>query len=98
QPTTRNNPNLLRNLKLSWKVLRQYLAAVAVYTGAGIAFPFYLTAKALSMKTVYVEVYDRIDSRPLTSRLCYPFSDLFLVQWDEQQKLFPKSLVIGRLF
>ena len=44
------------------------------------------------------EVYDRIDSKPLTSKLCYPFSDLFLVQWDEQQKLYPKSQVIGRLF
>jgi UDP-N-acetylglucosamine:LPS N-acetylglucosamine transferase len=91
QPTTRNIPNMLRNLRLSWKVLRRYRPDVVV-------FPFFVMAKALRMKTVYVEVYDRIDSKPLTSKLCYPFSDLFLVQWDEQQKLFPKSQVIGRLF
>jgi UDP-N-acetylglucosamine:LPS N-acetylglucosamine transferase len=98
QPTTRNIPNLLRNLKLSWKVLRDYRPDVVVSTGAGCAFPFFVMAKAMRMKTVYVEVYDRIDSKPLTSKLCYPFSDLFLVQWDEQQKLYPKSQVIGRLF
>ena len=98
QPTTRNIPNMLRNLRLSWKVLRRYRPDVVVSTGAGCAFPFFVMAKALRMKTVYVEVYDRIDSKPLTSKLCYPFSDLFLVQWDEQQKLYPKSQVIGRLF
>ena len=94
----RDSPNLLRNLRLSWQVLRRYRPDVVVSTGAGCAFPFFVMAKALRMKTVYVEVYDRIDSKPLTSRLCYPFSDLFLVQWDEQQKLYPKSQVIGRLF
>ena len=98
QPTTRNIPNMLRNLRLSWKVLRRYRPDVVVSTGAGVAFPFFVMAKLLRMKTVYLEVYDRIDSKPLTSKLCYPFSDLFLVQWDEQQKLYPKSQVIGRLF
>ena len=97
-PTTRNIPNLLRNLRLSWQVLRRYRPDVVVSTGAGCAFPFFVMAKVMRMKTVYVEVYDRIDSKPLTSKLCYPFSDLFLVQWDEQQKLYPKSQVIGRLF
>ena len=97
-PTTRNIPNLLRNLGLSWKVLRSYRPDVVVSTGAGVAFPFFLMAKVLRMKTVYLEVYDRIDSRTLTGRLCYPFSDLFLVQWDEQQPLYPKSQVVGRLF
>jgi UDP-N-acetylglucosamine:LPS N-acetylglucosamine transferase len=89
---------MLRNLKLSWKVLRSYRPDVVISTGAGVAFPFFLMAKVLRMKTVYLEVYDRIDSRTLTGRLCYPFSDLFLVQWDEQQPLYPKSQVVGRLF
>jgi len=96
-PTTRNIPNLLRNLKLSWKVLRSYRPDVVVSTGAGVALPFFVLAKAFRVKTVYLEVYDRIDSKPLTSRLCYPFTDLFLVQWEEQQRMYPKSHVVGRL-
>ena len=97
-PTTRNIPNLLRNLGLSWKVLRSYKPDVVVSTGAGVALPFFVLAKIFRMKTVYLEVYDRIDSKPLTSRLCYPFTDLFLVQWEEQQRMYPKSHVVGRLF
>lgn len=98
QPTTRNIPNMFRNLKLSWKVLRRFRPDVVVSTGAGVAFPFFLMAKLLRMKTVYLEVYDRIDSRTVTGRLCYPLSDLFLLQWDEQRTLYPKGQVIGRLF
>ena len=46
---------------------------------------------------MYVEVYDRIDSPSLTGRLCRPFSDLFCVQWPEQQRLYPGSIVVGCL-
>ncbi|CAN5269698.1 UDP-N-acetylglucosamine--LPS N-acetylglucosamine transferase [soil metagenome] len=96
-PTTRNIPNMLRNLRLSWKVLREYRPDVVVSSGAGVAFPFFLMASVMGIKTVYVEVYDRIDSRTLTGRLCYPFSDLFVLQWEEQKKLYPRGRVVGGL-
>ncbi len=44
-----------------------------------------------------MEVYDRIDSKTLTGRLCYPLSDLFLLQWEEQRQLYAKGQVIGTL-
>ncbi len=97
-PTTRNIPNLLRNLKLAWRVLRREKPDVVVSTGAAVALPFFLFARLLRMKTVYVEVFDRIGSRTLTGRLCRPLSSLFLVQWPEQQKLYKGSIVIGSLY
>jgi UDP-N-acetylglucosamine:LPS N-acetylglucosamine transferase len=96
-PTTRNIPNLLRNLWLAWKVLRAYRPDVVVSDGAGVAFPFFIVARALRIKNVYVEVCDRLDSRTLTGRLCYPLSDLFLLQWEEQKRLYPRGILIGRL-
>jgi beta-1,4-N-acetylglucosaminyltransferase len=33
----------------------------------------------------------------MTGRLCYPFSDLFLLQWEEQRRHYPKGNVIGSL-
>jgi UDP-N-acetylglucosamine:LPS N-acetylglucosamine transferase len=70
---------------------------VVVSTGAGVAFPFFVLARLLRIKTVYVEVYDRIESPTLTGRLCHPFSDLFLLQWEEQQRFYSKGRLIGRL-
>jgi UDP-N-acetylglucosamine:LPS N-acetylglucosamine transferase len=96
-PTTRNIPNALRNLRLAFQLLRRDRPDVVVSDGAGVAVPFFVIAKALGIATVYVEVYDRIDSRTLTGRLCAPFSDLFCVQWDEQLELYPGATVIGPL-
>jgi beta-1,4-N-acetylglucosaminyltransferase len=70
---------------------------VVVSSGAGVAFPFFLLARLRGHKTVYVEVYDRIDTATMTGRLCYPLSDLFLLQWEEQRRNYPKGVVIGGL-
>jgi UDP-N-acetylglucosamine:LPS N-acetylglucosamine transferase len=96
-PTTRNLPNLVRNLLLAWRQLRSFRPDVVVSSGAGVAFPFFLIARLLGQKTVYVEVYDRIDSATVTGRLCYPISNLFLLQWEEQRRSYPNGVVIGSL-
>jgi beta-1,4-N-acetylglucosaminyltransferase len=62
-----------------------------------VGFPFFVVARALGIKTVYLEVYDRIDVPTLTGRLCYPLSDLFLLQWEQQKRHYPRGIVIGRL-
>lgn len=97
-PTTRNIPNLLRNTALAWRVLRRERPDVVVSTGAGVAVPFFVMAKVLGVRTVFLEVYDRIDSRSLTGRLCRPFSDLFLLQWERQRELYGDGIVIGGLY
>ena len=96
-PTTRNVPNLLRNLVLAWRVLRRYRIDIVVSTGAGVAFPFFVAARLLGVRTAYVEVYDRIDLPTLSGRLCHPLSDLFCLQWEEQRRFYPRGRLIGKL-
>lgn len=96
-PTTRNLPNLVRNARLARHVLDSEEPDVVVSTGAGVAYPFFLLARKRGIRTVYIEVYDRIDSRTLTGRLCRPLSDLFCVQWEEQRQLYPGSVLVGSL-
>lgn len=96
-PTTRNIPNLLRNARLAFQVIRRFQPTVVVSTGAGSAFPFFVAARALGIATVYIEVFDRVESPTLTGRLCRPFSDLMLVQWRDQLGLYPNAQLLGRL-
>jgi hypothetical protein len=96
-PTTRNIPNLLRNLRLAWRTLRRARPDLVVSTGAAVAVPFFVVARLLRIKTAYIEVYDRIDLATLSGRLCYPISNLFLLQWDEQRRFYPRGKVIGTL-
>lgn len=97
-PTTRNVKNLARNTLLANRLIPDFAPDVIISNGAGVALPFFTVAKARGIKTAYVEVYDRIDSRTLTGRLCQPLSDLFLVQWEEQQRLYNGSQLISPLY
>ena len=97
-PTTRNVKNLARNTALAWRTMRSFRPDVIVSTGAGVAVPFFWLHRPLGSASVYLEVFDRVDSRTLTGRLCRPFSDLFLVQWPEQQRLYPASLLVGQVW
>ena len=94
-PTTRNVPNLLRNMVLALRLLRQERPDVIVSTGAGVAVPFFVLGRLMGVPTVYLEVFDRLDSATLTGRLCRPFTDRMLVQWDEQVPLYRGATVVG---
>ena len=97
-PTTRNLPNLVRNLGLALRVIRRERPEVIVSTGAGAAVPFFWIGRLFGCRTVFLEVYDRVDSATLTGRLCAPVTDLFLVQWPEQQRLYRNAVVAGTVY
>ena len=97
-PTTRNVRNAFKNLVLAVRFLPRYRPDVVVSDGAGVAFPFFLVARMLGIKTVYLEVYDRIDSATMTGRLCHPVTELFLVQWPEQEELYRGTVVAGPVY
>jgi UDP-N-acetylglucosamine:LPS N-acetylglucosamine transferase len=96
-PTTRSVANLARNLVLGWRTVRRYRPDVVVSNGAGVAFPFFVAARLLGSRTVYIEDLGRISTQALTSRLCYPLSDLFVLQVEGQKRRYPRGRVAGRL-
>lgn len=97
-PTTRNIPNLLRNLGVAVRLLWTWRPHLVVSNGAGVAVPFFWIAWLLGCRTAYIEVYDRIDSATLTGRLVRPVSDVFCVQWPEQAPLYRDAVVTGPLY
>lgn len=82
-PTNRSLANLLRNLAVAWRVLRQTRPDAILSTGAGLAVPFFLVGKLLGIRLVYVESVTRTDVLSLSGRLVYPLADRFFVQWPE---------------
>lgn len=96
-PTTRNLPNLVRNAAQAVRVLRSWRPDVIVTTGAAVAFPYFILSRIFGARTVYIEVYDRVDSATLTARLCSPFTDVMAVQWPEQRALYRQTIVVGPL-
>lgn len=94
-PTTRNVGNALRNLRLARQVIHDVRPDLVVSTGAGVAAPFFLVARLHRIDSLYIEVYDRIDTTTLTGRMCRPLSSAFCVQWREQEQLYPGAERVG---
>ena len=97
-PTNRSLKALFINLKLAWKVLRREKPDLIISTGAAVAVPFFYLGKILGIKTLYIEIFDRIDSPPLSGRLVYPVADRFVVQWEQMKKVYPKAINLGSIF
>lgn len=97
-PTNRNLKNLLKNTFLAIKILKKERPDLIISSGAAIAVPFFYIGKLFGAKTVYIEVFDRIDKPTLTGKLVYPITDKFIVQWEEMKKVYPKAINLGGIF
>ena len=94
-PTNRNIKNLIKNTFLAFKILRKEKPDLIISSGAAVAIPFFYLGKLFKAKTVYVEVYDRIELPTVTGKIVYPVTDQFILQWEEQKEFYPKGTNIG---
>lgn len=82
-PTNRNVPNLLRNVRLAFQVLRRERPSAILTTGAGVAVPFAWIGRAMRIPTVYVESLTRIAELSLSGRMIAPVAMRVYAQWPE---------------
>lgn len=97
-PTNRSLRNLIKNTFLAIKILRKECPNLIISTGAAVAVPFFYLAKLYKIKTVFIEVFDRIDTPTLTGKLVYPVADKFIVQWEEMKTHYPKAICLRGIF
>ena len=81
-PTNRNVKNTIKNTILAFKILRKEKPDLIISSGAAVAVPFFWLGKLFGAKTVYIEIFDRIDKPTLTGKLVYPVTDKFIVSND----------------
>jgi UDP-N-acetylglucosamine:LPS N-acetylglucosamine transferase len=96
-PTTRNVPNLLRNIRLAWRLLRLLRPEVVLTTGAALAVPFAWLGRLFGSRVVYVESMTRIDRPSLSCRLVRPIASRTYVQWPDLSGAVPGSRYVGNV-
>ena len=74
------------------------IKALIISSGAAPAIPFFWIGKLMGAKTIYIEVFDRIDASTIAGKLCYPVADKFIVEWEEMKKVYPKAVNLGSIF
>lgn len=71
---------------------------VIVTTGTSCCIIICIIAKLVGIKTIYIESFARVHSATLTGKLCYKFVDVFIIQWKELKKIYPKALYLGSIY
>lgn len=97
-PSNSNPLSVIHNTIIAVKTLVKEKPDLIISSGASVAVPFFYVGKLLGAKLVYIEVFDRIDKPTTSGKLVYPITDKFIVQWDEQLKVYPNAINLGSLF
>lgn len=71
---------------------------VIITTGAAVAIPICIYGKLFGKKVIYIESMARVTSPSGTGKFLYKFADLFIVQWKELLKFYPKAVYGGVIY
>lgn len=66
-----------------------------VTTGTHTAGPMCYIGKIFRSKIIYIETMANSSSKTVAGKFIYPIADLFVVQWKEMLKLYPKAVYWG---
>ena len=97
-PSNRSLKALVINTYRALKILKKEKPDLIISAGAAPAVPFFFLAKCKGIKTIYIEPFDRVQKPSLTGKLCYKVADVFIVQWEQMKKIFPKAVCLGSIF
>jgi beta-1,4-N-acetylglucosaminyltransferase len=65
------------------RLFRRVRPHVVISNGSEIAIPAFAIARLLSVPTVFIEVYTRVEQPTITGRVLHRWSSLFYVLWPE---------------
>ena len=97
-PTQRDLSKAAVNAVHALRMLRKHRPELVMSTGAALAVPFFWTARALGISTVFIEVIDRVDRPSLSGRLVAPVASRVLVQWPELLAHYSNAQLLGPMW
>lgn len=90
--------------KFSFNILKSFMIFirekpdVIVTTGAHTAVPMCYIAKIFGKKVIFIESFAKTSTPTISGKLIYPIADLFIVQWKDMLKHYPKAIYGGSIY
>lgn len=69
-----------------------------ISTGALSVIPTFVIGKIFNKKLVFIESFAKVKTPTLTGKLLYKFTDVFIIQWEELLKYYPKAIHLGSIY
>ena len=86
--------NIIKSLILYLRIRPK----IIITTGTHTAVPMCYIGKLFGSKVVFIETFANSTTKTLSGKLVYPISDLFIVQWENMLKLYPKAIYGGWIY
>lgn len=86
--------NILKSLYIYFKIKPK----VIVTTGTHTAVPMCYIGKIFGSKIIFIETFANRETKTLAGTIVYPIADLFVVQWKEMLKVYPKAVYLGGVY
>jgi beta-1,4-N-acetylglucosaminyltransferase len=86
------------NFVLSFIYFIKIKPNVIITTGTHTAVPICYIGKIFGSKIVYIETFANRTTKTLSGKLVYPIANLFVVQWEEMKKLYPRAVYGGWIY
>ena len=80
------------------RILRKEKPDIIISTGALSSVPCCLLGKLRGSKIIFIESFAKINSPTITGRIVYKIADLFIVQWEEMLRFYPKAKFGGSIY
>ena len=92
---------IFKYLYLCIKTIYYYIKIrpkVIITTGTHTAVPMCYLGKLFGSKIIFIETFANSESKTLSGKMIYPIANLFIVQWEEMLKLYPKATYGGPIY
>lgn len=90
--------SLIKNFFQSLKIFLKEKPDIIISTGALCVVPTFIIGKIFGKKLIFIESFAKVNSPTLTGKFLYNVVDIFIVQWKEMQKVYPKSVYLGSIY
>jgi UDP-N-acetylglucosamine:LPS N-acetylglucosamine transferase len=95
---SRNLAYFIQNIFQSLWIFLKERPDIVISAGADTALATCFIAKLFGKKIVYIESFCRPFKPSITGKLVYRIADIFIYQWEEMGKYYPKGKFGGSIF
>ena len=89
----------VRGLWHAWRDLRRRPPEVLVSAGTGLAVPWFLAARMLGIRTIWIETWNLVGrEQGLAASICSRLADSVAVQRPERLLVHRRSVLVGELY
>lgn len=67
-------------------------------TGTHTAVPMCYIGRLFGSKVIFIETFANSKTKTVSGKLVYPIANIFVVQWEEMLKLYPKAIYGGWIY